>query len=331
MSCVSIDEINTPNRPSAREGMRWIEGGAFRMGSENFYVEEQPVHRVIVDGFWMDTTPVTNAQFLRFVEATGYQTFAEIPPRAEDYPGADPAMLQAGSLVFMKTNGPVPMQIENWWHFMFGADWRHPYGPESNLDGLEDHPVVHIALCDAEAYARWAGKRLPTEAEWEFAARGGLDQADYAWGDKLMPDGQPLANFWQGRFPFENLLVDKYERTSPVCSFPANPFGVFDMIGNTWEWTQDWYRASHHDVNRKSCCAPANPRGGNEDESCDTNAPGLKTPRRVLKGGSHLCAPNYCQRYRPAARHAHPVDTSTSHIGFRCVIGMSDETLGDVK
>jgi len=282
MACVATNVNAVPSQGVVREGMRWIDGGTFRMGSENFYIEERPVHPVSVDDFWIDTTPVTNAQFQRFVEATGYRTYAEIPPRAEDYPGADPALLKAGSLVFTMTDGPVQMNVANWWRFVFGADWHHPYGPDSDLTGLEDHPVVHIALCDAEAYARWAGKRLPTEAEWEFAARGGLDQADYAWGDELMPGGQLLANFWHGRFPYENLLTDKYERTSPVGTFPANPFGLYDMIGNTWEWTQDWYRASHGDAKHKSCCVPANPRGGREEESYEANAPGLKTPRRVL-------------------------------------------------
>jgi len=328
MGCIAIDGNAAPDKSAVREGMRMIEGGTFRMGSENFYEEERPVHKVSVDSFWIDVTPVTNAQFTRFVEATGYRTYAEIPPRAEDYPGAAPSMLKAGSLVFTKTDGPVPMVVSNWWRFVFGADWRHPYGPESDLTGLEDHPVVHITLCDAEAYASWAGKRLPTEAEWEFAARGGLDQAEFAWGDELMPNGEPLANFWQGRFPYENLLLDRHERTSPVGAFPANPFGLFDMIGNTWEWTQDWYRPSHADAKHKSCCVPENPRGGSEEESYEANAPGQKTPRRVLKGGSHLCAVNYCRRYRPAARHPHPIDTSTSHIGFRCVISAHDESPG---
>jgi len=315
---ISEPVIETTER-APRQGMCWIPGATFRMGSENFYPEERPVHRVRVDGFWMDATPVTNAQFRAFVEATGYRTYAEIPPRAEDYPGALPEMLHPGSLVFMKPEGPVPMRMEYWWNFVLGADWRHPLGPDSTLEGLDDHPVVHVALRDVEAYAAWAGKRLPTEAEWELAARGGLDQADYAWGDTLMPGGKPLANFWQGQFPFENTLDDGYERTSPVGTFPPNPFGLVDMIGNTWEWTQDWYEPGHPSDAQKACCVPSNPRGGAEQASYASNAPGLKTPRKVLKGGSHLCAKNYCQRYRPAARFPHPVDTSTSHVGFRCV------------
>ncbi len=308
----------------APRDMSWIPGSTFRMGASNFYPDEQPVHRVRVDGFWMDTTPVTNRQFSAFVEATGYRTFAEIPPRAEDYPGALPEMLHPGSLVFVQPAGPVPMRIEYWWSFMLGADWRHPYGPDSNLDGLDDHPVVHVAYSDAEAYAAWAGKRLPTEAEWELAARGGLDQADYAWGDSLMPEGRFLANFWQGNFPFENLGEDGFERTSPVGTYPPNPFGLVDMIGNTWEWTQDWYALRHPEEARKACCVPSNPRGGMQAGSHDPRAPGLPTARKVLKGGSHLCALNYCQRYRPAARYPHPIDTTTSHIGFRCVRDAAD-------
>ncbi|WP_445144980.1 formylglycine-generating enzyme family protein [Dyella sp. Tek66A03] len=305
---------------TAPPGMCWIPGGGFHMGSANFYPEEQPVHEVSVDGFWMDTTPVTNRQFRAFVDATGYRTYAETPPRAEDYPGALPEMLQPGSLVFVQPEVPVPMRIEYWWTFMFGADWCHPYGPASSLDGLDDHPVVHITYTDAQAYATWLGKRLPTEAEWEFAARGSLDGADYAWGDCLQPDGQWLANVWQGRFPYENLAEDGYARTSPVGAFPPNAFGLVDMIGNAWEWTQDWYGDRHAESAERACCVPRNPRGAAERSSVDPQAPGLPTPRKVLKGGSHLCAANYCQRYRPAARYPHPVDTSTSHIGFRCAM-----------
>ena len=313
-----LNAVMAGDAPRTRDDMRWIPGACFRMGSDNFYPEEKPVHRVRVDGFWIDTTPVTNAAFRKFVEATGYRTYAEIPPRAEDYPGALPEMLHPGSLVFTQPDGPVPMQMQNWWRFVLGADWRHPYGPDSGIDDLDEHPVVHIALVDAEAYAAWAGKRLPTEAEWELAARGGLEDADYAWGDILMPDGKPLANFWQGRFPYENLIEDGYERTSPIGAFPPNAYGLFDMIGNTWEWTQDWYQPRHPEEAQKACCIPANPRGPAEQSSYDACAP-VRIPRKVLKGGSHLCAPNYCQRYRPAARYPHPVDTSTTHIGFRCV------------
>lgn len=308
------------SEPLAPQGMYRVPGGVFHMGSENFYPDERPVRRIRVASFFMDIAPVTNAEFHRFVEATGHVTFAEVAPLAEDYPGALPEMLQAGSLVFVMPPGPVPMRIDNWWHFVFGADWRHPTGPESTIDGLSDHPVVHVTAADAEAYASWAGKRLPTEAEWEFAARGGLDGADYAWGPELQPGDDPLANYWQGRFPFENTLDDGFVRTSPVGSFPANGYGFVDMIGNAWEWTSDWYRSVNAESSTRPCCVPTNPRGGTQEESYDAHSAGPRIPRRVLKGGSHLCAPNYCQRYRPAARFAHPVDSSTSHIGFRCVV-----------
>jgi sulfatase modifying factor 1 len=299
--------------------MLWIPGGTFRMGSDHHYPEEAPAHRVSVDGFWMDRTPVTNAMFRRFVEATGHVTFAEIAPDPAQYPGALPDMLRAGSLVFIKPQGPVDLrEIRNWWHFVFSADWRHPQGPDSSLDGRDDHPVVHVAYADAQAYATWAGKSLPTEAEWEFAARGGLDGADYAWGDQLLPGGQPMANFWQGQFPWQNLGEDGFEGTSPVGSFPANGYGLVDVIGNVWEWTEDWYTPRHPAEEVKACCIPRNPRGGNEAGSL--NPGDVPIPRKVIKGGSHLCAPNYCRRYRPAARFPEPVDTSTAHLGFRCIV-----------
>jgi formylglycine-generating enzyme required for sulfatase activity len=306
-------------------GMRRLKGGRFRMGSERFYPEEAPVRQVRVDPFWIDETPVTNAEFARFVAATGHVTLAEIAPDPADYPGLSPEQARAGSLVFEKTRGPVDLgDFTNWWHFRYGADWRHPLGADSSLDGLENHPVVHVALPDAEAYAAWAGKALPTEAEWEFAARGGLDETDYAWGDELAPGGAMLANYWQGLFPFANQMLDGWERTSPVRSYPANGHGLYDMIGNVWEWTADWYalppRSPAKGKKASGCCAvPANPRGGRERDSYDPHEPG-RVPRKVLKGGSHLCAENYCQRYRPAARHAQPVDSSTTHIGFRCVV-----------
>jgi formylglycine-generating enzyme required for sulfatase activity len=300
-------------------GMVRIPGGTFRMGSNDHYPEEAPVHTVTVDPFMMDVTPVTNRQFAAFVAATGHRTTAEIAPRAEDYPGALPHMLRAASLTFRPPAGPVPMgNALVWWDWTFGANWRAPYGPGSSIAGLEDHPVVHVSHADAMAYAAWAGKDLPTEAEWEFAARGGLKGAEYAWGTELAPGGRHMANTWQGRFPFENLLEDGHARTSPVGSYPANGYGLHDMIGNTWEWTQDWYVARHPADEAKACCIPRNPRGPRAEESIDPNDP-ARIPRKVLKGGSHLCAPNYCRRYRPAARHPEPVDTSTSHVGFRCV------------
>ncbi len=306
---------------SAQSSMAWIPGGAFLMGSDRHYVEEAPAHQVIVDGFWMDTAPVTNCQFAAFVEASGHVTMAERKPDPRDYPGALPHMLRAGSLVFSPTPRPVSLQDwSQWWSFKFGADWRHPDGPDSSIRGLDDHPVVHVAYPDALAYARWAGKSLPTEAQWEYAARGGLEGAEFAWGDELTPGGRHMANTWQGAFPFQNSTEDGYERTSPVGNYPANGYGLFDMIGNVWEWTCDWYEPRHPDEAPKACCIPRNPRGGREERSYDPLQPGVRIPRKVLKGGSHLCAPSYCRRYRPAARHPEPIDTSASHVGFRCVV-----------
>jgi formylglycine-generating enzyme required for sulfatase activity len=296
-----------------------IAGGTFLMGSDAHYPEEAPVHRVAVDTFWIDATPVTNRQFRAFVKATGHRTTAETVPRPEDYPGALPHMLRAGSLTFRPPAGPFSMDnFYSWWDYTFGADWKHPYGPKSNIKGLDEHPVVHISYADALAYAHWAGKDLPTEAEWEFAARGGLENTEFAWGDDLAPGGKHMANTWQGKFPAENTLQDGFARTSPVRTYPPNGYGLYDMIGNTWEWTQDWYVPGHPSDSAKACCIPRNPRGPQAQESLDPTDPS-RIPRKVLKGGSHLCAPNYCQRYRPAARHPEPVDTSTSHVGFRCV------------
>jgi formylglycine-generating enzyme len=307
---------------SAHVDMVWIPGDTYRMGSDKHYAEEAPAHHVTVKGFWIDRTPVTNRQFREFVRATGHVTFAEIAPDPKDYPGALPNMLKAGSLVFSPPTHPVNdlRDWSQWWTFKFGANWRRPYGPRSSLSGLNDHPVVHVAYSDALAYAKWAGKDLPTEAEWEFAARGGLDGAEFAWGDEFTPGGKSMANTWQGAFPHENLKLDGYERTAPVTAFPPNSYGVYDMIGNVWEWTSDWYSTGHEADARKACCIPINPGGGREDSSYDPCQPEIKIPRKVLKGGSHLCAPNYCRRYRPAARHPEPVDTSTSHVGFRCVV-----------
>ena len=303
------------------EGMVWIPGGTFRMGSDDHYVEERPAHSVTVDGFWIDQTPITNRQFSEFVEATGHVTVAEVPPNAADYPGADPAMLFAGSLVFVQPLHRVDTRdFRHWWQFVQGACWRRPAGAASSLDGLADHPVVHVAFSDVEAYAQWAGKMLPTEAEWELAAWGGRSGAEFAWGSELTPGGRHQANTWQGEFPWQNLAEDGFKRTSPVGAFPANGYGVYDMIGNTWEWTTDWYRASHLGPGQKPCCMPLNPRGAQQEESYNPCAPNVRIPRKVLKGGSHLCAPNYCRRYRPAARFAEPVDTSTSHVGFRCIV-----------
>ncbi len=304
-----------------REGMHFIAGGRFRMGSEEFYPEERPVHEVEVDGFWIDEHPVTVGEFRRFVAATDYVTVAERPLDPSEYPDALPELLVPGSLVFQKTQGPVDLgDYRNWWAYIPGAYWRRPGGKGTTIHGRNDHPVTHIACEDAEAYARWAGKELPTEAEWEFAARGGLDGATFAWGDEHFPDGKPMANSWQGEFPWENLELDGYEGTSPVGSFPANGYGLYDMTGNVWEWTADWYTPRHPEPADHACCVPTNPRVTSTEQSHIPGQPGEHIPRRVIKGGSHLCAPNYCLRYRPAARQPQMVDTSMSHLGFRCIV-----------
>jgi sulfatase modifying factor 1 len=301
--------------------MVWIEGGEFGMGSDAHYPEEAPAHRVRVNGFFIDPCPVTNRQFAAFVAATGYRTVAERIPNPADYPGALPHMLKPGSLVFRKTRGPVDLRnISNWWEWKPGAYWRHPEGKGSSVAGRLDHPVVQVAFEDAEAFARWAGKALPTEAEWEFAARGGLDSAEFAWGDEFAPKGRQMANTWQGEFPWQNLRADGFERSSPVGVFPANGYGLFDMTGNAWEWTTDWFSARHLSNTESPCCVPSNPRGGPVEASFDSAQPQSSIPHKVVKGGSFLCAPNYCRRYRPAARHAQPIDTGMSHVGFRCVV-----------
>jgi formylglycine-generating enzyme required for sulfatase activity len=295
------------------KGMVRIPGGTFAMGSDAHYPEEAPVHEAEVGGFWMDEHPVTNLEFTRFVKATGHVTWAEREPDPAQYPDAQEEMLFAGSIVFEKTAGPVDLGDHfNWWAWTRGADWRHPEGTESSLHGRERHPVVHVSYEDAEAYAAWVNKELPTEAEWEFAARGGLDGAEYAWGDELMPRGKPMANTWQGAFPYENTLEDGFERTSPVGRFPPNGYGLVDMVGNVWEWTTSWYGPGHGQAS--PCCS-----GELRTASIDPNDASA-IPRRVTKGGSHLCAPSYCRRYRPAARMAQAIDTTTSHLGFRCIV-----------
>lgn len=303
-------------------GMVAIPGGTFTMGSTVFYPEEAPLRRVKVDPFHIDATPVTNADFARFVAATGYRTFAETAPDPAQYPGMDPALAVPGSMVFTMTDRPVDTSDPSqWWRWVPGADWAHPTGPDSGIDDILDHPVVQVVHQDALAYATWAGKSLPTEAEHEFAARGGLVDREYSWGDELLPGGVPMANTWHGLFPFGNTRADGWLRTSPVRSFPANGYGLYDMIGNVWEWCEDWWSLPDTAVKKKSaCCAISNPRGGFRAKSFDPASPKVKIPRKVLKGGSHLCAPNYCQRYRPAARHPQSIDSSTSHVGFRCVV-----------
>jgi formylglycine-generating enzyme required for sulfatase activity len=301
--------------------MVWIPGGPFLMGSDDFYPEEQPAHRVSVDGFWMDEQLVTNAEFRRFVKATGYVTLAERPLDSAHYPDADPELLVPGALVFRKTLGRVNLNdYRNWWEYLPGACWTHPEGPGSNLNGRDRHPVVQVAYEDAESYAKWAGKSLPTEAEWEFAARGGLEGAVFTWGDEFAPKGKMMANTWQGEFPWENLNTDGYESTSPVKSFPPNGYGLYDMAGNVWEWTSDFFTLRHPDEVDKPCCVPHNPRLETTGQSDAGDQRGATFPRKVIKGGSHLCAPNYCLRYRPAARQGETVETSTCHIGFRCIV-----------
>lgn len=301
------------------DGMVWIPGGTFLMGSDSHYPEEKPAHTVRVDGFWMDTHTVTNRDFEAFVRATGYVTLAERRANPADYPGAKPEMLAPSSIMFKNPAGSVDMRNHyHWWVYVAGADWRHPRGPASNIRRLADHPVVHVAFEDVMAYAHWAGKEIPTEAEWEFAARGGLDGAEFAWGDELAPGGVQMANTWQGEFPYRNTLEDGYEYTAPVGSFPANGYGLFDMAGNVWQWTSDWYQ-DHAKID-SPCCTAENPRGARQEASYDPRQAQLRIARKVTKGGSHLCAPNYCRRYRPAARMAQPMDTSISHLGFRLIV-----------
>ena len=300
------------------EGAVRIAGGPFLMGSDAHYPEEAPAHRVVVDPFWMDPHPTTNAQFAAFVAETGYRTVAERPLDPADFPGAPPENLVPGSLVFTATPGPVDLRhLSQWWTWTPGACWHRPEGPGSTIEGREAHPVVHVALEDAEAYAAWVDKALPTEAEWELAARGGLEGARYVWGDDPEPDGARLANYWHGEFPWR--AAPGYGHTTPVGAFPPNGFGLHDMAGNVWEWTADWYSDRHPDPAESPCCAPRNPPGATIDASYDPRQPEFRIPRRVIKGGSFLCADSYCMRYRPAARRPQQIDTGMSHIGFRCV------------
>jgi len=291
------------------------------MGSEEFYPEERPRHRVTIDGFWMDPCPVTVGEFRRFVDATGYVTVAERRPDPTAYPGIDASLLVPGSLVFCQPKTRVALSDpRRWWRYVPGACWRNPEGPGSNIEGREQHPATHVTFEDASAFAAWAGKALPTEAEWERAARGGLEGATYVWGDELAPGGRQMANTWQGEFPWQNLALDGFRGTSPVTAFPPNDYGLYDMAGNVWEWTVDLFRPHHVATlpsSAKRCCTPETVPGGESRAAAETQT-GIS--RRVVKGGSHLCAPNYCLRYRPAARQGQAVDTSASHIGFRCVV-----------
>lgn len=314
--------IGCNSSPSAPEGMVWIPAGQFWMGSEDpAFGDARPVHQVTLDGFWMDRTEVTNAQFRAFVEATGYVTTAEKPPDLEEImrqvpPGTPPPSkenLVPGSLVFRPTTRPVNLNdVSQWWHWTPGASWRHPEGPGSSLEGREHHPVVQVSWHDAAAYAAWAGKRLPTEAEWEYAARGGLDRKRYCWGDELLPDGKWQANIWQGEFPYENTKADGYERTAPVGSFPANGYGLNDMSGNVWEWCADWFRSDYYQTS-----PDRNPQGPDRINSFDPNEPHI--PKRVQRGGSFLCSDMYCIRYLPGGRGKGEPDSAASHLGFRCV------------
>jgi sulfatase modifying factor 1 len=302
-------------------GMVRVPGGVFLMGSSDFYPEEGPVHRVSVDEFFMDAHLVTVGGFARFVEATGYVTVAERPPNPSDYIGVAPSLLVPGSLVFRAPARRVSLRDpRRWWAYVPGACWHRPDGPDSTTRGREMHPVTHVAYEDAAAYATWSGKELPTEAEWERAARGGLEGATFTWGDEHAPGGTRMANTWQGEFPWQNLASDDWVGTSPVGAYPANGYGLFDMAGNVWEWTSDFFTPRHASDAAKACCIPHNPRVESAEPSRHPELPGGHIPRRVLKGGSYLCAPNFCLRYRPAARQGEAVDTSTGHIGFRCIV-----------
>jgi formylglycine-generating enzyme required for sulfatase activity len=296
------------------------------MGSDHHYPEEAPAHWAQVEGFWMDRAPVTNAQFLKFVKATGYPTVAECPADPALYPDARAEQLLPASIVFVPPPGPVRAANHyNWWQYIAGANWRHPEGPGSSIKGRDQHPVVHIAHADAEAYAAWIGKQLPREDEWERAAWGGREGCDFAWGSELHPGGVPVANTFQGDFPHHNSRLDGYERTSPVGVFPPNGYGLVDMIGNVWEWTDSWYGPhaplAEVEAEPAGCCEAA--QAASREASIDPRSQHGAMPRKVVKGGSYLCAPSYCRRYRPAARMAQGIDTSTGHMGFRCVVRSS--------
>jgi formylglycine-generating enzyme required for sulfatase activity len=294
-----------------------VPGGTFRMGSDAHYPEEAPARTVAVDEVWIDPCPVTNAQFAEFVDATGYVTVAERPLDPADFPGAPPENLVPGSMVFTMTAGPVDLRhLSQWWTWTPGACWRRPDGPNSTVDGRGEEPVVHVAYEDAEAYAAWAAKSLPSEAEWEHAARGGLEGSTYVWGDDPEPAGEHRANYWHGDFPWRH--DSGSGARSPVGSYPPNGYGLYDMAGNVWEWTSDWYVERSREPEGSLCCVPASPRGGTVEESYDPTQPQFRIPRKVIKGGSYLCADTYCMRYRPAARRPQMVDTGMSHIGFRC-------------
>jgi len=325
----TIANRNIPAAP-APAGMVWIPGGEFSMGAQDASdmndvgmeatVDSRPIHRVYVDGFFMDKTDVTNAQFARFVKATGYVTLAEQKPRAEDFPGAPPENLVAGSVVFSPPDHPVPLNDHfQWWSYVHGANWRHPTGPQSNIIGKGDYPVVQVAYPDTLAYAKWAGKRLPTEAEWEFAARGGMAGKAYAWGDQLRENGKWMANIFQGHFPDKDHGEDGYVGLAPVAKFPANRYGLYDMAGNVWQWTNDWYQPDYYSQIAASGKVVRNPSG--PETSNDPAEPGV--PKKVHRGGSYLCTDQYCSRYMVGTRGKGEVSTGTNHLGFRCVTPVS--------
>ena len=323
--------IPNPHKPpgDAPPGMVWIPGGEFSMGTNDptkmacdgaghdAMPDARPVHRVAVDGFWMDATVVTNEQFELFVKATGYITEAERKPKPEDFPNAPPEMLVPGSIVFTPTAEPVPLDnFIAWWRYEPGANWRHPEGPKTDLQGREKHPVVHVSFGDAEAYAKWANKRLPTEAEWEFAARGGLAGKPFVWGDELKPGGKWMANIYQGRFPVKDTGLDGFAGIAPAAQFPANGYGLYDMAGNVWQWCSDWYRPDYYQTLATSGDIPRNPQG--PPDSFDASEPGV--PKRVQRGGSFLCSDQYCSRYMVGSRGKGEPSSSANHIGFRCVL-----------